>query len=195
MTVSTAPIGDTATFHRRLITMRHGGASWRDCSAELGRTPAALNIVARRLRDRGEWTLANGKPAQGAPRAGSRGRPRNAIPSAPVSLRFAPDVAAALRGLSRDAGKREGEVVAEAMQRALARHLGKRVSRTPLDLEPGERVDVCDGLRSETIAVNVPRPLFDDLIAALGSADYPMTLIGDAVHRLLHDLNYRLVTV
>jgi hypothetical protein len=194
MTRSNTPaVGGDASLVRRLIMLRHGGASWHQCAAELSRTPGALSIVARRLRDRGEWKLANGKPAKGAPRAGQRGRPRNAIPSAAVSLRFAPDVATALRTVARCAGKREGEVVAEAMQRAVTRHGGGHVTRTPLGLERGERFEVCDGLRTETVAVNVPQPVYDSLIQALGSSEYPMSLIADAVHRLLHDLNYRLV--
>jgi hypothetical protein len=188
---SAAASGDTLA--RRLIIMRHQGASWDACATELGRSAAALNIVARRLRDRGEWKLANGREARGAPRVGERGRPRNAIPSTPVSLRFAPDVATALRTVSRCAGKREGEVVAEAMRRAVARRAERRVSRKPLDLEPGERFELCDGLRTETVAVNVPQPLFDAFIKLHDSSEYPMSLISDAVHRLLHDLNYRLV--
>lgn len=192
-TPPSAAAPEAPSLARRLITMRHQGASWDDCATELGRSSAALNIIARRLRDRGEWKLANGRTARGAPRVGQRGRPRNVIPSAPVSLRFAPDVAATLRTVARCAGKREGEVVAEAMRRAVDRLGGRRVSRKPLDLEPGDRFEVCDALRTETMAVNVPKPLFDEMIQAHGPSDPPMSVIADAVHRLLHDLNYRLV--
>lgn len=194
MPVSATSVAESdPSLARRLITLRHGGASWDACARDLGKSVAALNIVARRLRDRGEWKLANGHAARGAPRVGARGRPRNTIPSTPISLRFSPDVIAALRTVAQCAGVRVGLVVAEAMQRAVDRQAERRVSRQPLGLDPGERFDLCDGTCTETLAVNVPRPLFDALVDTSASAERAMTQITAAVHKLLRDLNYRLV--
>lgn len=188
---ASAPAPD---FARQLIDLRHRGVPWERCAEQLGRTTSALNIIARRLRDKGEWTLPNGKPAQGAPRAGVKGRPRNATPSAAISPRFAPDVADALRTVANCAGVRVGAVVAAAMQRALDRLAKRGVNRTPLGLEPGERFDLVAGNRTTTLAVNVPQPLYEEFAAAFGSDDYIMTAITDAAHRLLADLHYTLVT-
>lgn len=189
----TASATSPPDFARQLIELRHRGVSWEECAKQLGRTASALNLMARRLRDRKEWKLANGRPAKGAPRAGVKGRPRNATPSAAISPRFAPDVADALRTVANMAGVRVGLVIAEAMQRALDRHAKRRVSRTPLGLEPGERFDLVSGNRTITLAANVPKPLYDLFVAAFGEREYTMAAITNAAHRLLADLNYTLV--
>lgn len=182
-------------YTRRLIELRHSGASWKRCGAELGRTRQAMQMQARRLRDAGKWTLPDGSPARGAPvLAGpATGRPRNDIPSVSLSLRFALDVDLLIRELADAADMRLGQVVAEAMTRAVARANRKRVSRTPLGLTPGEPTDVAAGRRSITIGVNVPQPLYEQ-VEAIRPPDVPMmTLVAEQVHRMLADLNYRLV--
>jgi hypothetical protein len=180
-------------FARQLIDLRHRGVPWEECAKQLGRTASALNLAARRLRDQGKWRLANGRPAKGAPRAGVKGRPRNATPSAAISPRFAPDVADALRTIAASAGVRVGLVIAEAMQRGLDRHAKRRVSRAPLGLEPGERFDLVAGNRTTTLAVNVPQAIYEPFAALYGAEGYVATAITDAVHRLLGDLNYTLI--
>lgn len=181
-----------ADINRRLIDLRHAGKSWPAIERELNLSEPALRMRANRLRDAGEWTLPNGKPANGAPKSNGRGRPRNPVPKLPVSIRFAPDVANALRTVAACAGLRLGEVFTEAMQRAVARAAGEHVDRTPLGLDPGEAFDLCDGNVSVTLSVNVPRDVYEALVAT-APADSPNTVIADAVYRLLRDLNYRLV--
>lgn len=191
MPVLSEPETDLSPIDRRLIDLRHAGTSWPDCAKQLRfYTVAALRMRANRLRDAKRWKLANGKPADGAPTRGKRGRPKNAVPNVPVSLRFTVDVVGAVRTVAACAGVREGLVVAEAMQRAVSRAAGKRVPSTPLGLSPGKSFELCDGHKTETISVNVPKPVYDALV---GKAAQPNTVIAEAVHRLLRDLNYRLV--
>jgi hypothetical protein len=184
----------TDTDKQRLIDLRHEGLTWAECSEQLGRSADVLRSVGCRLRDAGEWSLTDGGEAQGAPRAGKRGRPRNKIPTAAVSLRFAPAVEEALRDVADAAGMsgRVGLVVAEAVERALARAKGKRVSATPLELEPGEVAELSDEARLHTLSCNIPQPLFDEFVA-LRPGLCRMTAVVEAVHRLLADLNYKFV--
>lgn len=176
---------------RRLIELRHDGKPWQDCARELGCSINSLKTRARRLRDARQWKLTNGKAARGAPST-DRGRPRAEVPRIPVSIRVTPSTAEALRGLALTTEMRLGEVVAEAMQREVERAAKTRPSRTPLGLDPGERVDLLGGHRTETISVNVPRPLYDEVIA-LAPKDPAMSTIFGVVSRLLVDLNYRFV--
>lgn len=177
---------------QRLIALRHAGTPWPECARRLLHSVAALRMRANRLRDAGEWKTPDGKPARGAPKPGGRGRPRLVVPNVPASIRLAPDAANALRTVAACASLRLGEVVAEAMQRAVDRAANKRVSRPPLGLDPGEPFDLCDGNKSETLSVNVPKPLYEAFIATTPGKQ-PTSAIADAVHRLLRDLNYRLV--
>jgi hypothetical protein len=182
------PVDEVA---RRLIDLRHEGTSWSRCAELLGYSVDALKTRARRLRDAEAWLLADGSPACGQPSL-SRGRPKNRVPTVPVSPRFSPDTAEALRMVARCAGLRLGEVVAEAMQRAVDRSEGRRPSTLPCGLERGEIAELCDGQHTETISVNVPLPIFD-ACTALDPSRPAMTVIAEVVTRLLVDLNYRLV--
>lgn len=177
---------------RRLIDLRHTGTPWDECAKKLHMTTPALQLRARRLRDSKQWRLSDGRPARGAPKRGQRGRPRAIVPRTPISPRFAPDVDAALRTVAACANLRLGEILTEAMQRAVDRAAGERVSKTPLGLDPGSPFQLCNGIRSAVMAVNVPRPLYEALVAL--DPDKPaMTAIADAAHQLLADLNYQIV--
>mgnify|MGYP001767734874 CR=1 FL=1 len=110
--------------NRRLIDLRHAGTPWPEIVRELHLSEPALRMRANRLRDAGEWKLANGKPAKGAPKPGGRGRPRNDVPKVPVSVRVCADGANALRTVGACAGVRLGEVFTEAMRRHISREAG-----------------------------------------------------------------------
>lgn len=191
MPVLQTPADDDVS--RRLIDLRHAGKTWQECAQELDCSANALKTRARRLRDAGQWRLVNGKLARGAPSI-QRGRPRAAIPRTPVSIRVTPSTAIALRSLAESTGLRLGEIVTEAMQRAIDRANRKRPSRTPLGLTPGESIDLVAEHRIDTISVNVPQPVYDDCIA-LAPDEPAMSTIYAAVARLLTDLNYRFVDV
>lgn len=181
---------------QRLIDLRHRGATWGECVDRLGGTPASLRGRASRLRDAKQWTLVDGSAAKGAPKAGRLGRPRNKIPTVPVSPRFAPDVAAALRVVAACAGVRLGVVITTAMRRAVDRANGIPLEQYPLGLEPGKPFDLADSRRDITVGVNVSQPAYDALVKhseRLWIGAPINTAVTYAAHDLLRDLNYQLV--
>ena len=186
-----SPTATDDPLSRALIRMRHGGKPWAACATDLGQSTEALKRRARRLRDSGQWRLANGKPARGAPVKGQLGRPRKDVRSVSVSPRFSPEVAAEIRYVAQLADMREGEVVSEALYRACTRAHGKQVSSVPLGLQRANYV-LPDSPRTATLSVNLPSPVHDDFMKTLSDEAKRMTAIADAVHELLRDLGYRL---
>lgn len=181
---------------QQLIDLRHRGATWAVCAAQLGSTSSSLRERACHLRDAKCWTLADGSHAKHAPSAGKLGRPPNKIPTIPVSARFAPDVADALRTVAHCAGVRLGVVIGEALRRFVAAAEGRRLEQYPLGLDPGQPFDLVDHLRSETISVNVPAPVYRAVQACASRLLIGMpinSVVMYAAHALLQDLNYRFV--
>lgn len=195
--MTTSETAKARTIDQRLIALRDQDVPWAEVAKELGYTVQALKVRARRIRERGDWTI-NGREARGAPTVNGRGRPRNVVPKVPVSPRFAPEVGAAVRQVAEDAGGLlVGDVVAEAMKRALARRRRRGKNKeldSPFNLDPGKPFKLCNGHRTETLACNVEQPIFEAFSAAFVDEDTPVsTAIAEAVHQLLMDLNYRLV--
>ena len=173
-----------------IVARADAGVPWEDIGREIGRSATAVEYAARRMRRRGEWP-ANPDSVRELP-AGGPGRPRNRQRTAAVSVRFAPDVDAALRDVAVAAGfgRRVGKVLTEAIARAVRRAQRKRVNDTPLDLDPGKPVALEDGDKVVTMSVCVDADVFDQLVAL---ADVPpTTAVHDAAVQLLQDLNYRI---
>jgi hypothetical protein len=175
----------TSERDRRLVTLRHRGVAWTECARQLEQRVDALRRQATRLRDAGQWTLADGRPARGAPQPGKYGRPRRP-PYKVVSVRFDPAVADALRGIAAAAKVSLSRVVETALERHLRRRVGGRVSKSPLGLAPGEPVALVVGPKTTKFGVTISR----ELLAALDEAR-PSTAIASAVEALLRDLHYQ----
>lgn len=173
------------------------GATWEEIGRELGdlfgslRSSTAVAFAARRMRDAGEWP---DNPLSVRKRPAGPGRPRNRKRSIEASIRFAPDVAAALRDVAEAAGydsRRTGAVLNEAARRAVARAQRKRVNGTPFALDPGTPVDLVGGNRSTTLSLCIDADVYAAFVAAFPDAP-PTTALHDAAVKLLQDLNYRI---
>jgi hypothetical protein len=143
------------------------------------------------MRRAGEWP---DNPLSVRTRPDGPGRPRNRKASTEVSVRFAPDVAEALRDIAEAAGygsRRVGLVLNEAVQRAVARADGESVSPTPLGLDPGKPVRLRGGGRTVTLSVCVDADEYAALTDHFSGVS-PTVALHDAAIRLLQDLNYRI---
>lgn len=176
-----------------IIDAHSRGVPWEEIGASLSprRSSEAVQLAARRMRRRGEWPVVRDAVRE---MPSGPGRPRNRVRTRAVSPRFAPEVAATLRAVAAAADMRLGAVVEEALARAVARHDGRKVSRAPLGLDPGGKVRIAGGSRSETVSVCVDAETF----AALRKITPDVTAsaaVHDACARLLQDLHYVIALV
>jgi hypothetical protein len=167
------------------------GVPWDQIGASLSppRSSEAVQLAARRMRRRGEWP--DNKSAVRMHPEGS-GRPRNRVRTVPISVRLAPQVDTALRDVADAAGMRIGKVVDVAVQRAVKRLSGGRVSSRPLGLDPGEAATIEAGSKTETLSVCINAEALDILREHFADTDVaPMTAVHDAIVRLLADLHFK----
>jgi hypothetical protein len=178
---------------KALMIRRLGeGKTWDQIAAELGRSSEALQRAARRMRKRNEWPSSSDAPRE---QPDGPGRPRNKVQSRSISPRFSPDIAQALRAVSKSADVRIGVVLSTAITREIGRLNKRALDKTPLGLDPGKTEKLYDGSRSETIAAFVPLDDYKTFVklAAKNEGWTPAYAVTIACHRLLTDLNYVIV--
>lgn len=177
---------------KTLMIRRFGeGKTWDQIAAELGRSSEAVQRAARRMRKRGEWPNGGETPRE---QPDGPGRPRNKIQTRSISPRFSPDIAQALRAVSKSADVRIGVVLSTAISREIGRLHKRKLDPNPLGLDPGKREKLHDGSRSETIAAFVPLDEYKTFVKLAKAEGWtPAYAVTVACHRLLIDLNYVII--